>query len=84
VLRELNGTYPALLGHWHHRIAQALLQRADVDDLAETRGAVAARYHGLDRYAAQQAAAGAFIRRLCDTQHKDDQAWLESVMTEWR
>jgi hypothetical protein len=81
VLRELNGTYPGLLERWHRRIAQALLQRMDVDDLAETRAAVAARYQGLDRYAAQQAAAGAFIRRLCDTQHKDDQAWLESVMT---
>ncbi|NKN33459.1 hypothetical protein, partial [Marichromatium bheemlicum] len=81
VLRELNGAYPALLEHWHHRIGQALLQRTEVDDLGATRAALAVRYQGLDRYAAQQGTAGAFIRRLCETQHQDHQAWLESVMT---
>jgi hypothetical protein len=36
VLRELNGAYPALLGQWHNRISQALLQRSGVVDLADT------------------------------------------------
>jgi hypothetical protein len=80
VLRELNGAYPALLAQWHSRLGQALLQRPAVGDLADTRAALAERYQGLDRYAAQQGAAGAFIRRLCEGQHQD-QAWLESLMT---
>ena len=81
VLRELNGAYPALLRNWQVRLRHALLQRPDTGDLADTRAALAARYQGLDRYAAQQGTAGAFIRRLTDTRHTDDQAWLESVMT---
>lgn len=81
VLRELNGAYPALLQHWHGRLAQALLQHPPSEDLAATRTALADRYRGLDRYAAQQGSVGAFIRRLCDSRHSDHQAWLESVMT---
>lgn len=81
VLRELNGAYPALLTQWHSRISQTLLQYPATSSITDTRSALAARYQGLDRYAAQQGTTGAFIRRLCETQHKDDRAWLESLMT---
>lgn len=82
VLRELNGAYPALLAHWHRRLAQSLLQQQTPRDLADTRAALARRYRGLDRYAAQQGNAGAFLRWLCDTGHQPDPtAWLESLMT---
>lgn len=82
VLREMNGVYPALLEHWRRRLAQTLLQQAEPGDLANTRAELARRYRGLDRYAAQQGKTGAFLRRLCDTQHHENPtAWLESLMT---
>ncbi len=80
VLRELNGAYARLLNDWQAALRRNLLD-GPVANLPELRAALARRYLGLDRYAPQQGALGAFVRRLSDTHFDTDRAWLESVMT---
>ncbi len=80
VLRELNGAYPRLLKDWQEALRQQLLD-GPMANLTELRAALARRYLGLDRFAPQQGALGAFIRRLSETHFDSDRAWLESVMT---
>jgi hypothetical protein len=80
VLRELNRAYPLLLERWQQALNSALLD-APVADLRGLRDALAARFHDLDRYTPDRMGLGALIRRLGDTAHKSDQAWLESVAT---
>ena len=80
MLRELNEAYPRLLERWQQALNSALLD-APVADLHALREALAARFHELDRYTPDRMGLGALIRRLGDTDHKSDQAWLESVAT---
>ena len=80
VFKELNDAYPTLLEHWQAELARVLIA-APVTDLAALRAAVTARYQGLDRLTPDRMGLGALIRRLCETVHDSDQAWLESVAT---
>ncbi|RKT46605.1 hypothetical protein BDD21_4129 [Thiocapsa rosea] len=80
VFRELNDAYPTLLDHWQAELARVLIA-APIKDLAALRAAVTERYQGLDRFTPDRMGLGALIRRLCDTVHDSDQAWLESVAT---
>ncbi|MBK1644806.1 hypothetical protein CKO25_09120 [Thiocapsa imhoffii] len=79
-LQELKSAYPNLLIHWQGELARTLLG-APLADLAALRLAVRERYRGLDRLTPDRMGLGALIRRLCDTAHASDEAWLESVAT---
>jgi hypothetical protein len=79
-LRELQRAYPLLLDHWRHELNRALLDR-EAPDLARLRRELAERYGGLERYTPDRMGVGALARRLADTAHDDDQAWLESIAT---
>jgi hypothetical protein len=80
VFKELNDAYPTLLEHWRAEMARVLIAEPGTD-LAALRAAVTGRYQGLDRLSPDRMGLGALIRRLCDTVHDSDQAWLESVAT---
>jgi hypothetical protein len=80
VLRELNRAYPRLLDHWRGELNQALLD-AEAPDLATLRRRLAERYRGLENYTPDRMGVGALARRLADTAHIEDQAWLESIAT---
>lgn len=77
-LRDLKRAYPLLLEHWRQELNSTLLD-VEAPDLASLRGRVAERYSGLERYTSDRMGVGALARRLADTAHEDDQAWLESV-----
>lgn len=79
-LRELKRAYPALLDHWREELNGSLLD-APAADLAGLRRALAARYGGLERYTPDRMGVGALAKRLADSAHTADQAWLESVAT---
>lgn len=79
-LKELKDAYPSLLARWQDALADALLGERPVD-LATLRATVRERYQGLDRLTPDRMGLGALIRRLGDTAHASDQAWLESVAT---
>lgn len=80
VLRELKQAYEKLLHYWQSALNQALLDES-LAELTELRLALAERYGSLDRYTPDRMGLGALIRRLADTGHGSDQAWLESVAT---
>jgi hypothetical protein len=79
-LRELKQAYPALLDHWREELNGSLLD-TPVPDLASLRRALAERYGGLERYTPDRMGVGALAKRLADSAHTADQAWLESVAT---
>ncbi len=79
-LRELSTAYPTLLAHWQDELNCALLD-TEAANLAALRLALAKRYGGLERYTPDRMGVGALARRLADTAHDQDQAWLESVAT---
>lgn len=79
-LRELKQAYPNLLEHWREELNGSLLDRPAAD-LAGLRRELAARYGGLERYTPDRMGVGALAKRLADTAHTADQAWLESVAT---
>lgn len=79
-LKELKQAYPALLADWQQQLGQALLDEPPAE-LAALRQALAVRYQGLDAFTPDRMGLGAFIRRLCDPGHDNDQTWLESVAT---
>jgi hypothetical protein len=79
-LRELKQAYPALLEHWREELNGSLLD-TPVPDLASLRRALAERYGGLERYTPDRMGVGALAKRLADSAHTADQAWLESVAT---
>jgi hypothetical protein len=79
-LRELKQAYPALLDHWREELNGSLLD-APAADLASLRRALAERYGGLERYTPDRMGVGALAKRLADSAHTADQAWLESVAT---
>ncbi|MEA1052168.1 hypothetical protein U5801_20495 [Lamprobacter modestohalophilus] len=79
-LRELEDAYPALLVAWRQRLVSTLLDGAD-RTLSEVRQGLAERYQGLERFTPNMSPVAAFVRRLCETGVRTDEAWLESVMT---
>lgn len=79
-LRELKAAYPALLARWRRALENALLD-GPTADLRALRETLAVRYRGLDRYTPDRMGLGALIRRLDDSAHASDEAWLESVAT---
>ena len=79
-LQELKDAYPKRLTHWQGELAHALLE-GPCADLAALRHAVRERYQGLEQFTPDRMGLGALIRRLCDTAHASDEAWLESVAT---
>ncbi|MFP4062451.1 MAG: hypothetical protein ACLFS2_06610 [Halochromatium sp.] len=79
-LRELKQAYPSLIADWQDQLGRALLD-APPAELPALRQALAERYRGLDAFTPDRQGLGAFIRRLADTGHDSDQAWLESVAT---
>ncbi|MGZ8243100.1 hypothetical protein [Methylomagnum sp.] len=79
-LRELKQAYPNLLDHWREELNGSLLD-TPAADLAGLRRALAERYGGLERYTPDRMGVGALAKRLADTAHTEDQAWLESVAT---
>jgi hypothetical protein len=80
VLRELKLAFEMLLKRWQSALSQDLLDESVVE-LVALRQRLAKRYGGLDRYTPDRMGLGALIRRLADTGHDSDQAWLESVAT---
>jgi hypothetical protein len=79
-LRELKQAYPALLDHWREELNGSLLD-TPAPDLAGLRRALAERYGGLERYTPDRMGVGALAKRLADSAHTADLAWLESVAT---
>jgi hypothetical protein len=79
-LRELEDAYPALLVDWRQRLVSTLLDGPD-RDLGEVRQCLATRYRGLERFTPNMSPVAAFVRRLCETGVRTDEAWVESVMT---
>ncbi|MEA3642069.1 MAG: hypothetical protein VBE63_19325 [Lamprobacter sp.] len=79
-LRELKQAYPVLIADWQSQLGRALLTEPPAE-LADLRRALADRYRGLDAFTPDRQGLGAFVRRLADTGHSSDQAWLESVAT---
>ena len=79
-LRELKQAYPTLLNHWREELNSSLLD-APTPDLSSLRLKLAERYGGLEQYTPDRMGLGALAKRLADTAHTADQAWLESVAT---
>ena len=79
-LRELKQAYPTLLDHWREELNGSLLD-TPAPDLASLRRVLAERYGGLERYTPDRMGVGALAKRLADSAHTADQAWLESVAT---
>jgi hypothetical protein len=79
-LRELKGAYDELQLHWQGQLSRLLLDQ-EITDLSSLRLALATRYRGLDLFTPDRMGLGAFIRRLAESGHASDQAWLESVAT---